>query len=518
MVASVRRAPRIDALEGSMTSIRPTLSIPLLFLGVAACDCGDSGGSLPGPTPGRFETQAATSVAALGLVPFDVNRQDLLGPNDHYAKYGKLPEIVVSPRATGFDVALQSYDDPTRTRSFILRFEDGASGYTLSKAFEAPALGLLLGFVTAADGSFYYATGTEDDAVSASYPAVGQHRANVVRVYHVDANGQVLFDVDLDLARLAFDPDAEPLINPGVASSARLGVAGNQLALVHGINTANDASVGARHQKAISTYLDATNGAITDVAGIWCSHSFDERYLVDGTDLYEMHLGDAYPRSVVVSRVEGGSAGGGFVLYRPKGATGQNNTFTRLGGIARIDAGAGLGGHLVLVATEHGASDASTVNSSRDLALVRTVADFASGNADAAVDTTFGTSFDVTSGGAAATNRVLWLTDYETSSSSTQHAERPKLVAIGGGEFLVLWERWTFATTQSFDGTYAMRIDGTGTVLAAATRVSDSHLPRGDDAFELGGDACWLTGDNAASELTLHCVSSALAVTEGVLP
>ena len=86
------------------------------------------------------------------------------------------------------------------------------------------------------------------------------------------------------------------------------------------------------------------------------------------------------------------------------------------------------------------------------------------------------------------------------------------------GALLVLWERWTTGTDQTFDGTYAMRIDGSGTALAAASRVSDVHLPRGDDAFVDGGAACWVTGAAATGVLTEHCVSPALAATDTMLP
>ena len=75
----------------------------------------------------------------------------------------------------------------------------------------------------------------------------------------------------------------------------------------------------------------------------------------------------------------------------------------------------------------------------------------------------------------------------------------------------MLWERWTLATSTTFDGTYAMRIDGAGAVLAAATRVSDSHLPRGDDAFLYRGAACFVTGDSTTGRLVLHRVSADLA-------
>ncbi|MCE9571853.1 MAG: hypothetical protein K8W52_01725 [Deltaproteobacteria bacterium] len=477
-----------------------------LFL-IAACGGSDD---LPGPALDGFVRQDVTSTVDLHLVPFDANAEDLLGPDDHNAMYGKLPEIVSSVRTNGLDVALTSYADPAKPRAFVLRY-DGTDARTLTAAYEVPTLGRLLGFVSAPDGGFYYATGSNDDTVTPEYPAKGVHRANVVRVYRADAAGKITFDVDLDVARAMVDPEAAPLIHPGVASSARLALAGNQLALVHGINTAYDPNVMARHQMAMSTYLDATTGAITRTAGIWVSHSFDQRYLADGDDLYELHLGDAYPREVVVSRIRGGAAADGVSLYHPKGATGDNNTYTRLGGIARTS-----GGYLAVFATEHGDVTGERVNSARDLALVRTVADFASGDPAAALDPSFGTTFDVTSAGATVTNRVAWLTGYDAVDAST-HAERPKLVPVDGG-FVVLWERWTMGAAQTFDGTFALRLDATGAVVAPATRVSDSHLPRGDDAFADRGQACWLTGAAATGVVTEHCVSSALALSETALP
>ncbi len=511
-------APRRSVPPGSPPLDRRSAPWLAALLCAAACGGASTGSGAPGGTPGAFVPRTAAAVRDLGLVPFDVNRRDLVGPGDWDPQYGKLPEIVVSPGAAGFDVALQSYDDPARARTFILRFTHAGAGPVLTAAFEAPTLGLLLGFTAAPDGGFYYATATEDASVDPRYPPPGQHRADVVRVYRADRSGAVVFDVDLDLARARFDGDAEPLINPGVASSARLALAGGQLALVHGINTTYDDGVKARHQKAISTSLDATTGAVSRTSGIWVSHSFDQRYLVEGTDLYEVHLGDAYPRQVIASRVRGGAAGSGFPLFHVKGTLGANNTFTRLGDLARTDATTGNGGFLLLLATERAVTDAALVNGSRDLALVRTSPDFASGAPGGAIDAGFGVPFAVTSSGAARTNRLQWLTDY-AGAGNTQHAERPKLVALGDGQFLVLWERWTGAArgAQSFDGTYAMRIDGAGTVLAAATRVTASHLPRGDDAFLSRGEACFVTGEAAAGTLTLRCVSPALTTTETVL-
>lgn len=477
--------------------------------------CKDASSSLPGPSVESFVEVPASDLSALALTPFDVDREDLGGPGDWDPQYGKLPEIVVAPGAGRLDVALRSFEPEGVVRTYVLRFEDAGAGLKLVRALEAPSLGLLLGFVAAPDGGFYYATASDDPDVSEFYPENGQHRANVVRVYRVGPAGEIVFDVDLDPMREEADEAAEPIVNPGVASSARLGLAGGQLALVHGNNTEPDPNIdGARHQKAVTTILDAETGTVLAISSLWCSHSFDQRYLPVGDDLYELHLGDAYPRQIVVTRLREGLAGAAIGLYAPKGDTGANNTFTRLGGIASIDAGAGAGGLLLAFASERTPETSAMVNGSRDLALVRTVPDFAAGDPAMALDASFGTSFEVSSGGATQTNRVMWMTDHHDSAPGMRHVERPKLLGLGGGEFLLLWEEWSYdGASSSFEGTLAMRVDGAGTVLAPAAQVSTTHLPRGDDAFVYEGQGCWLSGDSQAHTLTLHCVAPNLEAT-----
>jgi hypothetical protein len=69
------------------------------------------------------------------------------------------------------------------------------------------------------------------------------------------------------------------------------------------INTDPDWNIGGtRHQKALSTRLDATSGAIIRTSSVWVSHSFDQRLLYDGEGIIEHHLGDAYPRYIVFAR------------------------------------------------------------------------------------------------------------------------------------------------------------------------------------------------------------------------
>jgi hypothetical protein len=112
----------------------------------------------------------------------------------------------------------------------------------------------------------------------------------------------------------------------------------------------------------------------------------------------------------------------------------------------------------------------------------------------------------VTSSGKEQTNRLRWITDY--TSESGLHAERPKLIGIGDNAYIVLWEEWT---TDGPVGVMAMVIDDRGDELVAPTIITaDDHLHRGDDAFELGGRAGWMTGSPTTAGLHLHLVDESL--------
>ena len=279
------------------------------------------------------------------------------------------------------------------------------------------------------------------------------------------------------------------------------------VALVHGINTDTDWGIMARHQKALTTHLDASSGAVTRTSSIWVSHSFDQRMFHDGTGFVELHLGDAYPRDIVLARPDGNS----YSLLAIKGDTGNNNTFTRLGNAALVENDATYG-FVALFATEPTPTTDAMVAGSRELGLVRVRRDFYAVDPAAGLhlDPGMPDTFDVQSGGTMRQNRLRWLTSYQADTGGQSHAERPKLVALGDDTYAVLWERWD-AGGSAFAGTWGMVIDATGATLAEPAMLTDSHLPRGDDAFPLDGEAAWITGDAAARQLHLHVVDAQLA-------
>lgn len=443
----------------------------------------------------------------LALTPFDANLGDLVGPSSWDANYGKMPEIIVASNGSELDVLAQDYDSETAWNAVLLHIEPGSSGgYKITQALtDIPMLDRVMGLANDGVGNRYYATGVDESGVvDENYPPLDTYRSNIVRIIKLNAAGDLQFNIDLDTARHAFDNGAEMIINPMRASTSRLAVGGNEIALVHGINTDPDPSLGgARHQKALSTRLDAISGAVTRTSSVWVSHSFDQRLSYDGEGIIEHHLGDAFPRYIVFGRDHTS-----YPLFHIKGALGENLTATRLGNVTLIENDPAYG-YIALFATETSAVPGdiynSKINGPRNLAIVRVDRN------DNSIDPSLPDALTVASKGTQYTNRLRWLTSY--SDASNLHAERPKLIGIGGDQYVVLWEEWLNSGSYSdtFNGVYGMVIDAKGNILHAARLLTNAHhLHRGDDAFLLDNRAAWMTGSAAEKKLTIHFVDGAL--------
>ena len=445
--------------------------------------------------------------------PFDGNQSDLCGPVCWWTNYGKTPEIIAASNGTALDLLVQDYDAGSPWSAVLFHVEAGGGGYLVTQALTGlPLLDRVMGLAVDAEGNRYYATGVNESAVvNSSYPPLNTYRSDIVRVVKLDPAGNVLFNIDLDIARHDFNANAEMIINPMVAGSSRLAVGGGEIALVHAINTAPDSNInGARHQKALSTRLDAATGAVTRVSSVWVSHSFDQRLFFDGTSIIEHHLGDAYPRYIVFGRNHVSSP-----LFHIKGPVGENLTATRLGNLALIENDPTYR-YLALFASETSSVAGnifdSKINGPRNLAIVRVK------ESDNSLDPGLPDTLTVDSAGSTKTNRLRWLTGY--SAGSKLHAERPKLVGIGGDTYIVLWEQWlnTGSYTDTFQGVYAILIDAQGNILRPAALITAAfHLPRGDDAFLLDGKAGWVTGDAVARTLTIHLLDGDLNYTTVLL-
>ena len=510
----------LAGLVGS-AGISAILLVILLLANVGAAQSSTlsiDGASLPPQQPnGSLVRDAATVTPNATLLPivlnlFDATISDQVYPGSHNNNYGKKPEIVVVPTGDSLTVLARNYH--TSTNSVLFQLDPSGDSYTITQMLpNLPMLDRIMGLAVDNSGNRYYATAVDeerfiDENISPTPPGnppPGQYRSDIVRVVKINPAGEILFNTDLDIARKEFAGESNPeqVINPMKAGSARLAVAGNEVALVHAIMTVPDYGIGGtRHQKALSTRLDATTGAVTRNSSIWVSHSFDQRLFVDGTKIIEYQLGDAYPRSVVLGSPDHRS----YTMFHIKGQIGDNNTYTRLGNLALIEQDPTYG-YLALFSTETTTTTSGSGNvlGPRNLAIVRVNRD------NYSLDPALPDSMKVTVGTNERMNQLRWLTNYDTASNL--HAERPKLVGLGNDEYIVLWER--FEGTQ-FQSVYGMRINALGEILTPATPLTaDYRLHRGDDAFRLGSRAAWMTAgvQDRRPYLFLHSVDASLTYT-----
>ena len=459
---------------------------------------------------------STTAIADMGT-PFDPDEEDDVNPFDWNTNYGKPPEIIALPNGENVDILWQ---DSEQGKAFVVHVTKQETSYEITQAYEVPIIDRIMGFARDEEGNYYYATGIdEDDTITLNDPPEGVHRSDIVRVVKfAPGGGCALLNIDVDLARETAEADSEAIINPMVAASSRLAYSGGQLALVHGINTPSDGSV--RHQKALTTHLDGTTGAVTRTDSMWVSHSFDQRLFWDGSGFVETHLGDAYPRAIAFARFTADDGTDTYELFRPKGAEGANSTYTRLGGVAPI--ATGDYGYLVVFTTDRNdtipGGDWSTLAPTRDLAFVRVRRNFDTIDPDDGgfIDES-GAVLSVMSSGQAVDNHLTWLTDY---AGDQAQADRSRVVAIDADQFVVLWERWNGndGNSSEYDGTYALVMNGAGTVTGAATKVGDHHISRGDDAVAVGGRALFVTGNAPGKQLLLNFVASDLTTETVTLP
>jgi len=491
------------------------------------------GGTASGGTPacaateGLKVTRLDTIAISMMGKPYDSD-SDKTSPWGWDTNYGKPPEIVALPDGENLDILWQDHSadvsgnqmDPNKNakKAFVVRVEKSATGYAVTRAYQIDQLAHIMGLAKDESGNYYVATGVDEDAdLTPEDPGPGEHRPGIVKLVKFDVNGCKLLEIDADNERQKADPKSEPIINPMVAATSRLAYHAGRLALVHGINVDYDEKVMARHQKAMTTHFDSMTGAATLTSSMWVSHSFDQRLFYDGTGFLEVHLGDAYPRSIVLGRFNDQKSGTkSFELFKPKGDEGDNNTFTRLGGIAPI--ASGDWGYLVVFTTERGTDDTSEIlNGTRDLAFLRVSRGFASMDEKGSAFVDGASTQAVMSSAEAVTNKLSWLTDYTADSAQ---ADRPRLAAIGGDQFVVLWERWTGSTDRqnTFVGTQALLLAADGTVKVMPKQLGTRHLSRSDDAVTLGTQALFVSGSGSTKKLTLNLVAADLTLTAVDLP
>jgi|GEM_PF-2729299 len=484
--------------------------------GVGGTGDGNTG---TGTTPDGFENCALTSsITDLGGA---IETADRNGPDSHGSLYGAKPRLVPSPRGDGsFDIGWQTENGSDKL--YVTHVEESAGNYAAAWHLEVPSLGMIGGLAVSEDGDPIVLT-TVDEAIGGDTAPEETHRANIMQVVRIGSDCAEVYREDL---RTDFDGDSGrlPLYSPMTAGTARLAV-GNGTYVAHfSQNTEYDPGVSQRHQ--IGRYIvgGSTDGKVTAVQGN-ISHSFDQRLHFDGTDFLSLSLGDASLRGIGLSLTTPAGNKTQRTLFAIKGGDsntggGYNNTFTRLGDVAKSK-----NGYVSLFSTEANDTHPERVSFSRNLALVHSPMGFDALNQEEKYDVVIsdtdsgndGTvSWDVTindywGNGATGKNKnVAWITSYD--DRLTAHVERPKLVRWSEDRFFVIWEKWGL---DDYEATYAAIVDEWGNVISPATSLGEARLPRGDDAFLINGHAAWLEG--AGGNIVLHLLDTELAHTTQTL-
>ena len=240
---------------------------------------------------------------------------------------------------------------------------------------------------------------------------------------------------------------------PFDAGSARMAEAGGKLYLYtcHEMYLHSD---GKHHQANMQFIIDIDSfSSPANPTYPYASHSFNQFIKTDGSYMYTVDHGDAYPRSVVLSKYDAGKTS-----YSEKrstvlaivGSTGDNYTGVSVGGLELSADNAIIAGNTVK-------QDQSTFGTDKQRNIFTGIAPKNMG-----------------------TPAVKMLTSYTSADGVTPYT--PHLVKISDTRFLVMWEEYTSAT-----GSYVTKlvtVDADGNTVSSA----QNKLPLSDCKPVLASD------------------------------
>ncbi|MCC8029120.1 MAG: Ig-like domain-containing protein [Lachnospiraceae bacterium] len=201
----------------------------------------------------------------------------------------------------------------------------------------------------------------------------------------------------------------------------------------------------------------------------YVSHSFNQFIETDGTYVYRVDHGDAYPRAVSITRCEaGGSITKVSYTYALSilGTTGANATGVSVGGFELSADSCIIAGNSV------DQSDSSSYSASGQRNIFVTVTDK-----------------NLTA------TQLIWLTDYTSDDGITPRT--PQLVKLSDDQFLVLWEEYDRSSGDTTTRIAAINADGEKTCEVDTTfRLSDCQ-----PILTSGGMVCWYVTNGANAML-----------------
>ena len=478
-----------------------------------------------GPLP--VPTNALTgSIASMGT-PWVVTT-DTSAPGNFAipgTAVGTVPKIITIANYDGsLDAAWISTASPPRI--VITHIVPDNATYKAAWHLRPDTLAFLGGFARDAAGAMYYLTTVAEDLTTQPLPSL-LHRPNIAHLVKLSPLGAEVFRTDL---RTNFErAGAEPLYSPMTWGTSQLAVGGGRVVMTMSCNTEFDPQVNSRHQWHISIGADAATGTLNLYKPAF-GHCWDHRLIFDEGKFINASLGDAGLRGIGVADVVKSWHKVAFAIKGGDSTTVPfyQNVFTRLGDLAPGQAGYGLLFTTEKTSTYSGGS--SPVISARNVAFAHVRSDFAQVTTNPAnqydvaiVDTNSGNpaaeTFDVPikdywgTTYAGKNKGLVWLTNY--TNRTTENAERPHLVSIGGSHFIALWERWTLTAHAD---TLAAVIDEYGNVVKAPRSIGTTvRLHRQDSPVRFGTKAAWAVGESTPAKLVLYTLDADLALTRTVI-
>ncbi|MGN1403308.1 MAG: leucine-rich repeat domain-containing protein, partial [Ruminococcus sp.] len=240
-------------------------------------------------------------------------------------------------------------------------------------------------------------------------------------------------------------------VEPFRAGTLRMTETGGTLFL-HTSHLMYKSSDGYNHQANMTLAVDENSMVLTqqfsrvwNISGGYVSHSFNQFVLTDGSSLYRLDHGDAYPRSVVLTKapISSIASSSNTNILKIAGNTGDNDTGVSVGGFSMA------GGRLLAAGNSVDQNKATFDAYGRRNIFV--------------------TSTDT----GLSKTRTVWLTGYGADSDIT--VRTPQLVKTGEDSLYVLWEEYRSSTGKT--AVRIAEIDAGGNVKAGPytlkARLSD---------------------------------------------
>jgi hypothetical protein len=265
---------------------------------------------------------------------------------------------------------------------------------------------------------------------------------------------------------------------PFDAGTCRLELSGSMLAVYFAreMFSGHQASYGFVLDKDSFERVDkgaATNDNIGGNTRIpYVSHSFNQFILpFEGGFIFADH-GDAYPRCFAFAKFQRGRSTKRVRAFRFPGSVGQNATYAEMGGLVKTPGG-------YMLAGAYGRER----NNPRNLFILTLDEDL---NACTA---------------------PVYLTKYAKEEG---HAGHPKIAALEGGRYLLLWERFRFSTQSAnqvgrgatgYLSTHMLLIDGEGKALSDIREIEGVRLNMNDILRynRQNGKVYWAINQDSAS-------------------